>query len=191
VIGATSLDLDGAVQQRVVTASVSATGVRTTVDPLVLHDAVQLDRAVPADARGGVVVDGDGNLVGIVLAESGADDLAVVVPADDALEAARDLRDDGKVQRAWLGVRAVDLDPSAAKLYGVPGGARLTDVEDGSPAAEAGMLRDDVITDVDGTDIDDASDLVVSLREWEPGDEVEITWHRGTKTGTTEITLGG
>ncbi|HWJ64927.1 MAG TPA: S1C family serine protease [Acidimicrobiales bacterium] len=191
VIGAASASPDGATGQRVVTASVSAIGVRTTVDPIVLHDAVQLDRSVPGDATGGVVVDADGALVGIVLDGSGPEDLAVVVPADDALAAARGLRADGAVRRAWLGVRAVDLSPAAAELMDVKGGAQLTMVQDGSPAASAGLRKGDVITAVDDHAIGDASDLVLALRRWKPGERVVVTWHRGTDDGRTPVTLGG
>lgn len=191
VIGATSVSPDGTTQQRVVNASVSAVGQRTSVKPIVLHDAVQLDRAVPDDATGGIVVDADGRLLGIVLDGSGAEDLAVVVPASDAMAAARGLRDDGAVRRAWLGVRAVDLSPTAAELLSVRGGAQLTMVQDGSPAAAAGLHKGDVITAVDGDPILDASDLVVALRQWKPGERVDVAWQRGTETGTTEITLGG
>ena len=191
VIGAASVAPDGRTQQRVVTAAVSAVGLRTTVDPLVLHDAVQLDRAVPADATGGIVVDGKGRLVGIVVSGSGTEDLAVVVPAADAMAAARGLRDDGEVRRAWLGVRAIDLAPSAAALLDVKGGAQLTAVEAGSPAAGAGLRKGDVITSVDGQAIGDASDLVVALRAWEPGERVVVGWRRGADAGRTEVVLGG
>lgn len=191
VIGASSVSPDGATEQRVVTASVSAVGLRATVDPVVLHDAVQLDRAVPDDATGGLVVDARGDLVGIVLAGSGAEELAVVVPAEDAMAAARSLRDDGEVRRAWLGVRAVDLSPAAAELMSVKGGAQLTSVQAGSPAAAAGLRKGDVVTGVDDQPVGDASDLVVALREWKPGEQVVVEWHRGTEQGETDVTLGG
>lgn len=191
VIGAASVASDGTTQQRVVTASVSAVGQRTTVSPIVLHDAMQLDRAVPVDATGGLVVDAEGRLIGIVLDGSGAEDLAVAVPAEDAIAAARGLRDDGAVRRAWLGVRAVDLTPTAAELMSVKGGAQLTMVQDGSPAAAAGLEKGDVITSVDGQPIGDASDLVVALRQWKPGERVDVVWQRGTDEGRTEVTLGG
>ncbi|WP_421121873.1 S1C family serine protease [Aquihabitans daechungensis] len=191
VIGAASVSPEGTTEQRVVTASVSAVGLRTTVDPIVLHDAVQLDRPVPDDATGGIVVDAEGRLVGIVLAGSGTEDLAVVVPADEAMAAAKGLREDGEVRRAWLGVRAVDLTPSAAALMDVKGGAQLTAVQAGSPAATAGLRKGDVITDVDGRPVGDASDLVVALRAWQPGERVVISWHRGVEADDTEVVLGG
>lgn len=191
VISAAAVSPAGDAEQRVLTASISTVGMRATVDPIVLHDAVQLDRSVPDDATGGLVVDAEGRLVGIVLAGSGAEDLAVVVPADDAMAAARGLRDDGQVRRAWLGVRAIDLSPSAAELMGVKGGAQLTMVQAGSPAAAAGLQKGDVITSVDDHPIGDASDLVVELRRWSPGERVELRWQRGTTPDRAEITLGG
>ncbi|MCU1369499.1 MAG: serine protease [Ilumatobacteraceae bacterium] len=172
-------------------ASVRAVDVRTSVDPIVLHDAVQLDRAVPADVAGGIVVDADGALVGIVLAGSGPQDLAVVVPAADAIAAARKLRDDGEIRRAWLGVRAIDLSPDAAVLMDVDGGAQLTMVQAGSPASAAGLRKGDVVTAVEDRPISDASDLVVQLRHWHPGEHIVVHWHRGLETGQTEVTLGG
>ncbi len=191
VISTSSADAGGTTQHRVVTASVSAVGMRTAVSTLVLHDAVQLDRAVPGDAAGGIVVDAQGDLVGVVLAGSGSEDLAVVVPAADAVDAALGLRDDGQVRRAWLGVRAVDLSPPAAKLMTVKGGALLTMVQAGSPAAAAGLRKGDVITAIDDEAIGDASDLVVALRRWKPGERVEVVWHRGSDQGRTAVTLGG
>lgn len=190
VIGA-SATADGGSTLRVVTASISATGMRATVAPFVLHDAVQLDRAVPADATGGVVIDASGHLLGIVIAGSGPEDLAVVVPADDAIAAARGLRDDGAVRRAWLGVRAIDLTPSAAALIEVDGGAQLTSVQAGSPASAAGLRKGDVIVGVDDDPVRDASDLVVALRRWKPGEDVVVQWRRGTEAGETTVTLGG
>lgn len=196
-IGSDAVDASAGEQVAVVGASsvsaaqVQAVDVRTSVTPFVLHDAVQLDRTVPADATGGVVVDADGALVGIILSGSGAQDLAVVVPADDALAAARGLRDEGEVRRAWLGVRAVDLSADAAKLMGVDGGAQLTMVQAGSPAAGAGLRKGDVITAVEDQPIADASDLVVQLRSWTPGTEIVVHWTRGKDSGQTQVTLGG
>ncbi|MFN8018160.1 MAG: S1C family serine protease, partial [Acidimicrobiales bacterium] len=181
----------GATASRTVTAAIGTVGDRATVPPLVLHDALLLDRAVPDDAVGAVVVDGHGHVVGVVVAAADADGLAVVAPADTAMAAARDLRGDGAVRRAWLGVRAVDLSPAQARLLDVAGGARLTQVTPGSPAATAGLRPDDVITEVDGHATLDASALVTALRRWQPGERVEVTWRRGTESLTATCTLGG
>jgi S1-C subfamily serine protease len=177
--------------QRVVPTSVSAVGVRATVGETVLHDAIQLARALPDDALGAPVVDADGRLVGIVVATSDAQGMAIAVPAAAALEAAEALAEEGTVRRAWLGVEATDVDPAVAKLLGVAGGARLTAVDPTSPAAAAGLAEGDVVTAVGEVEVLDASDLVMAIRTGRPGEQVEVRWHRGDLEGATEVVLGG
>jgi putative serine protease PepD len=182
---------DGTATPQVLPASVSAVSLRIPLASTVLHDALQLDRAAPATALGGLVVDADGRAVAVVLDPEGDDGLAVAVPAAAALAAARDLSAHGEVRRAWLGVRAVDLDAQVASLLGVRRGALLTRVDAGSPAAGAELQSGDVVTEVDGEAIADASDLVVALRAQRPGDEVVVAWQRGTEAHRARIVLAG
>ncbi|HRW36521.1 MAG: serine protease [Acidimicrobiales bacterium] len=191
VVGARSTAVGGVAEQRVVPTSISAVGARVRVGDAVLHDAIELDRSLPVDALGAAVVDGEGHLLGIVVATSTADGMAVAVPGRAALGAAADLAQDGEVHRAWLGVEAVDLDPASATVLGVDGGATLTQVDPGSPAAEAGLAEGDVITGVGDEEVLDASDLVLAIRDGEPGGEVEVRWHRGATAEAAEVTLGG
>lgn len=173
-----------------VTAVVRITSVRTTVGGLVLHDAIQLDRKVPTDAVGGVLVDEGGRLVGIALGDGDDAQLGTAIPGPEALAAARDLLDDGEVSRAWLGVRATDLTPDRATLLQLPGGAHLTSVTADSPAAAAGLRVGDVVTAVDGEVIDDASDLVVTLRSLAPGHVASVTVTRDGREVEVPVTLG-
>lgn len=147
VVGTAANAPEGTTTPQVLPAAVSAVALRLPLETSVLHDAVQLDRAVPDSATGALVVDDEGATVAIVLDPAGDDGYAVAVPAAVALAAARDLSDNGEVRRAWLGVRAVDLDAQVAKLIGVANGALLTRVDAGSPASVAGMASGDVITD--------------------------------------------
>lgn len=170
---------------------VRSPSVRCTVGDVLLHDAIQLDRALPDDAGGGALVDAEGELLGVVLGNSSERDLASAVPAAAAVTAATELRDHGAVRRAWLGVRSVDLDPGDAATLGVAGGARLTEVTASSPAAAAGLRAGDVVTAIDGTPVDDASDLVMALRRLRPGDAVTVEVRRAGTTSTLHATLGG
>ncbi|QXC60455.1 S1C family serine protease [Aquihabitans sp. G128] len=170
---------------------VRSVSLRATVGDLVLHDAVQLDREVPADALGGALVDVDGGLLGMVLGNSGEHQLGTVASGAAVIDTASALRDDGEVRRAWLGVEAVDLDPGQASLLEVEGGAHLTEVTPGSPAAKAGLRPGDVVTAVGGRPVDDASDLVVGLRSREPGDRTVVEVRRAGKTRQLTATLGG
>ncbi len=170
---------------------VRSTSVRASVGDLVLHDTIQLDRPLPSDAVGGALVDADGMILGVVIGNSTERDLATAVPARVAVSAAVELRDRGEVRRAWLGVQAVDLPPEEARALDVGGGARLTEVNASSPAAEAGLAVGDVVTAVGDRRVDDASDLVVALRAMEPGDEVTVRVRRPAGTTDHHIVLGG
>lgn len=88
--------------------------------------------------------------------------------------------------RGRLGVRVEDLD-SGDRRSGTSRGARVQDVVDGSAAEKAGLREGDVITRVDGQNIDDASDLVRTLRAADR--HVRITYVRGGTTRTAEADL--
>lgn len=177
--------------QRVVPTSVSTTGVRAAVGTVVLHDALQLDRSLPDDALGAVVVDADGHLIGLVVDVDDDDHLALVVPAVEVIEAGRQLAETGEVRRAWLGVQAVDLDPGSSQSEGLDGGAVVTSVQPGSPAATAGIAAGDTIREIDGTEVHDASDLVLAIRRGHPGDRVEVRWWRDGEETAAQVDLGG
>lgn len=164
---------------------------RASVGDLVIHDALQLDREVPADALGGALVDDDGHLLAMVVGNSRERGLGAAVPGDTVVASATDLRDRGQVRRAWLGVRAIDLDPARASLMQVDGGADLTEVTPGSPAATAGLEDGDVVIAVDDRPVDDASDLVNSLGDRQPGDRAVVGFRRDGEDHDVTITLGG
>lgn len=172
------------------TTVVRVAKMRVTLDDLVLHDAVQLDRAMPDDAVGGLVVDSQGHLVAIALGR-GTDGSGTAIPATDAISAARALRSDGRVQRAWLGVRATDLDPAVATMLEVPGGARVTEMTPGSPAVAAGIEVGDIIEGLGDQPIEDASDLVLALRSLHPGDRVTLSVERKGEGIDMTVVLGG
>jgi len=169
---------------------VRTASVRVELSTGVMHDAIQLDRTVPADALGGLLVDAYGRVVGIAVARSTERGLGAASPADWAMAAAADLRDHGKVTRARLGVEATDLEPDVASELRVSGGAHLIAVQPDSPAAAAGLRVDDVVVQVDKRRIDDASDLVSTLQTHQPGNQVVLTLFRNGHTTTIAVTLG-
>jgi membrane-associated protease RseP (regulator of RpoE activity) len=68
-------------------------------------------------------------------------------------------------------------------------GAEIAQVVDGSPAADAGLQEGDVVTEVDGTGVSNASDLREQVRDREPGDEVTITYTRDGDSAQARVTL--
>jgi membrane-associated protease RseP (regulator of RpoE activity) len=83
---------------------------------------------------------------------------------------------------AFLGVSVESVDDN--------GGARVTDVRAGSPAADAGLKTGDVITKVDNTTIETDADLIRAIRSHDPDDKVTITYTRDGNSAQAEVTLG-
>lgn len=166
-------------------ASVAATDRRATLDGALLHGLVVLDRPLPEEAEGALVIDVEGRAVGTVVATSHHDGVALVAPAAAVLAAADELLADGRIRRPWLGVRAGDAAPDATP------GAVLTRVSAGSPAAAAGLQVGDLVVGVDELTVTDASDLVLALRTCEPGQSVLVHIERSGERLPVPVRLGG
>jgi S1-C subfamily serine protease len=93
---------------------------------------------------------------------------------------------------ARLGVQFVTLDEQSAQDHNVTltDGALVTEVVENSPAAEAGLKVDDVITAVNGEKVDAEHTLRDRLVAYEPDDKVTLDVSRGTETLTVDVTLG-
>ncbi len=100
----------------------------------------------------------------------------------------RKLRDG---EGGWLGVRLQDLTEQLGDFFGVEDGhgALVTEVEDGSPAAGAGLKAGDVIVEVGGERIEDSDDVAWAVRFRDPGDRVELRIVRKGKRRTVEVEL--
>ncbi len=92
----------------------------------------------------------------------------------------------------WLGVEIINLnaDVAAAHNLDVTDGALVTSVVDNSPAADAGLQVDDVITAVDGDAVDVQHTLSERLYAYDPGDSVTLAVLRGGETINVDVTLG-
>jgi putative serine protease PepD len=70
-------------------------------------------------------------------------------------------------------------------------GAVITEVNKGTPAEDAGLLKDDVVTAVDGKPVTDGIALIVAIRTHQPGDTIEFTVVRDGSEKAFTITLDG
>jgi S1-C subfamily serine protease len=174
---------------------VSGLGRRVAAEGLVLHDLIQTDAPIGEGSSGGALCDGAGVVVGITTAlstsDAVADGLGFAIPADVATAVAEQLLD-GDVDHPWLGIEGADLAPTEASVPGVAGmgGVRVVSVDEGGPAAAAGLQADDVVIAFGGARIASMSDLVVALRDHRPGDVVEVEVRRGTDDVVVDVVLG-
>ncbi len=98
---------------------------------------------------------------------------------------------DGKVSHGYMGIGISDVTPENAKFFHVENneGAVVSQVEDGSPAAKAGMKVGDVITELDGQKISDASQLQIEVGQKQPGNTIKLDVLRDGKNVTVPVTL--
>ncbi|MDQ2790180.1 MAG: serine protease [Pseudonocardiales bacterium] len=154
-------------------------------------DAIQTDAAINPGNSGGALVDGAGAVVGINTAirtlgaveGGGSIGLGFAIPIDTARTIAQELIRTGHYQHADLGVNA------ASVTDGKSDGARVQNVQQGSAAAEAGILENDVITKVGNRTVGTADALTVAIRERAIGERVPISLVRDGRPLVVTVAL--
>jgi len=177
---------------------VSATG-RAGLGIEGYEDFIQTDASINPGNSGGALIDLNGNLVGIntaILSRSGGNvGIGFAIPINMAKNVIAQLIEKGKVSRGELGVAIQDLTPPIAEAMGlslakgVPSGAIISKVVQGSPADKAGLKSGDIVTQLDGKDVRNAAQLRNAVGAKAPGSGVKLTVLRGGKTETLEAEL--
>ncbi|MGM9975193.1 MAG: S1C family serine protease [Clostridiaceae bacterium] len=148
---------------------------------------LQIDAAINPGNSGGGLFDGQGNLVGVVVAKSagtGVEGLGFAIPIDDAKGIIEDLISNGYVTgRVVLGVSVYEIsDRESAKKFGTNYlGVYVNEVTEGSNAARAGIKKGDSIVSINGEDITTIEDLTSILADHSVGDTLKITVLRDNK----------
>ncbi|HKK04375.1 MAG TPA: DegQ family serine endoprotease [Gammaproteobacteria bacterium] len=174
--------------QTVTSGIVSALG-RTGLGIEGYEDFIQTDASINPGNSGGALVNLNGKLIGIntaILSQSGGNiGIGFAIPIDMAHSVMEQLIKYGEVHRGRLGVQAQDLNPSLAKAFGITSrhrGAVITQVSPGSAAAKAGLKQGDVVTEVNGQPVRDASMLRLTIGLLRVGQEVKLKVVRDGKT---------
>lgn len=122
--------------------------------------------------------------------QSGSIGLGFAIPINQAKYVAQQLIKTGKPVYAKIGA-SVSLEDSTGGAKITTEGAGGSDpVEAGGPAAKAGLKPGDVITKLDDHVIDSGPTLIGEIWTHKPGDKVKITYERGGRTHTVDLTLG-
>ena len=170
-------------QHTVTQGIVSATG-RGRLGVATFENFIQTDAAINFGNSGGALVDASGKLIGLnsVIAgrQAGIEGIGFAIPVDLVRGVVDAILREGRVVRGWIGVVPGDLNPSDAAQFGLPEGAVLVRaVYPNSPAAAQGVVRGDFITDVNGTRVRGAQDLLARVAMLKPGQGVRLGLLRG------------
>jgi 2-alkenal reductase len=179
---------------------ISATGRSIdTGEGYLIENLIQTDAAINQGNSGGPLVNLRGEVVGIntlVVRSSGtgavAEGLGFAVPANTAQAVAWQIIEKGYFSRPYLGIRWQLVTPRVAAVYNLPveWGVYVTSVTSGSPAEAAGIQRDDIITRVGDTPIDEAHTYINAVYQYQPGETVTVALVRDGQVMQVQVTLG-
>lgn len=158
--------------------------------PSAYINGIQTDAAINPGNSGGPLVDAAARVIGVNSAiltlgqsrtTSGNIGLGFAIPINQAMEIGKLLIADGKATYPVIGVNLGQADDD---------GVRLSRVDGGGPAEDAGLQVDDVVTAIDDQPVSTAEELIVAVRTHRPGDRVSLTYERGGQSRTADVTLG-
>jgi S1-C subfamily serine protease len=148
----------------------------------VVDEVIQTDAALNPGNSGGVLADGRGRMVGVNTAVAGVG-LGLAVPINASThKIIAALMNTGRVRRAWLGIAGahIPVPPAAAAKLGTTHGLQIASVVAGSPAAQAGLRRGDIVVSVDGRNIVTATAIQQLMVEDAIARRIEMTvWRNG------------
>jgi len=160
-----------------------------------VNNFIQTDAAINPGNSGGPLINLRGQLVGLNTAiasqTGGYQGIGFAIPANTVERVTTQIIEEGDVRRAYLGIRYGEAPQSLVQNEELPqGSAVVSQVESGTPAAEAGLQAGDIITAIDGETLNNYLQLGNQIASMQPGDEVSLQINRDGETQTLSVTLG-
>ncbi len=173
-----------------------------------IDDVIQTDASINPGNSGGPLLDAAGRVVGInsqiASPAGGSVGVGFAVPVNIAKRVIPDLKDDGKVEWAFLGVTTAPVTEEIAQALDlpVPEGALVQSVAEGGPADEAGLeagtrrapqglvAGGNLIVGLDGKKIASPQDLASAVADHRPGERVSVEFFRDGERRTASVELG-
>ncbi|HEU4904711.1 MAG TPA: PDZ domain-containing protein, partial [Solirubrobacterales bacterium] len=178
-----------------------------------ISHVIQTDAAINPGNSGGPLIDSSGSVIGINSqiqtggTSGGNVGIGFAVPINTAREVVRQLKENGEVKHAYLGITGGELTPDVAKALKISEeeGVLVNEVVKGGPADEAGIkggdtsatiegasfkLGGDVITAVNGEEVSGMEEVINAVNAASPGEKMELTVDRDGKTKKIAVKLG-
>ena len=159
-------------------------------------DYIQIDAPINKGNSGGPAFNMDGEVIGVNTAifspSGGSVGIGFDIPAATAKMVVAQLKEHGRIDRAWLGVQIQPVTAEIADSLGLKKaeGAIVAQPQAGSPASKAGIVAGDVITEIDGKAIKDSRELARKVGMMAPGTKIKVTLARKGEIKTLTLTLG-
>ncbi|EMR06421.1 Serine protease Do-like HtrA [Bhargavaea cecembensis DSE10] len=192
------LELSRSVTEGIVSATDRSISVDTSAGEWEMN-VIQTDAAINQGNSGGALVNMNGEVIGInslKIGGSGVEGLGFAIPSNDVVPLVEEMMESGHVERPYAGISMYDVAQiPRGYLEGLPNdisqGVYIAGVDPEGAAAKGGIKEGDVITAIDGEEIEDGQALRRYLySELEVGDQAVFTVYREGKKTEVPVTLG-
>ena len=176
---------------------VSALDREVTLSSGTTMDLIQTDAAINSGNSGGALFNCYGEVVGITNAKyssssssssASIDNIGFAIPIDHVKSIVTSIIEKGYIVKPYIGVSVTSVSDDM-QSYGLPAGAVVKSVTEGSPAEDAKLEVNDIITAINGEDISSSNDLVSIVSDCTPGDEITLSVYRQSESELLSITL--
>lgn len=168
-----------------------------------INTFIQTDAAINPGNSGGALLNTKGQVIGINSSKIGGnavEGMGYAIPISDAKPIIADLMNKqtrikiAESERGFIGITGVDVVQEYSEVYGMPLGIYVSSVIDGSGAAQAGIVRGDIITAIGDLQVSSMTELKNELSYYKAGDTVTLTIMQGSPVGyqskTVQVQLG-
>ncbi len=156
---------------------------------------LQTDAAINPGNSGGALVNAQGKLIGINSAIASGDGYftgySFAIPSNIAKKVYLDLKDYGKMQKAYLGLSMIEVNADVAKEYNLSEikGVYVASVDEDGAASQNGLQEGDIIYAIEDTPVNSFAEVLGVLNTKSPGDIVRVSFSRNGETLSKKITL--
>ena len=179
------------------TGAISAKGREVTFSGGTTMTLLQTDCAINSGNSGGALFNLYGEVIGVTNAkyssssssEASIDNIGFAIPINSIRSIVESIIEKGYVSKPYMGVTVSDVSESY-QIYGLPAGAAIQSVTEGSPAEEAGLKLGDIVTMAGDTEITCANDLIEVVSAAQVGDSITLTVYRRGQTMTLTVVIG-
>ncbi len=178
--------------------AVSALDRKVTLSGNVTMKLIQTDCAINSGNSGGALFNLYGEVVGITNAkysssgsssEASIDNIGFAIPINTVRQIVQDIIETGSFTKPYIGVSLSSVS-TEARRYGLPGGAAVKSVSEDSPADQAGLKENDIITAINGASVTSGDQAVEMIRAAAKGDVLTLSVYRQGETLELQVTVG-
>lgn len=155
---------------------------------------IQTDAAINPGNSGGALLNSSGQLIGINSSKIVSEEfegMGFAIPINTTKKVCDKIISNKDKAEPYIGVSINEkYTPEVLERYGYPAGAVVYSVASGSPADQAGIRRNDIITEFNGKAVTKYSDLPKLVQECEPGQKINVKVYRNNREHTLILTVG-